>query len=53
MAPIATPRRLRDEDPVHRDQCLPIAGTAGEQITLMSDSFSSTSGTWYLVDPEQ
>ena len=28
-----------------------IMGTAGEQLTLNSDSFSSTSGTWYLVDP--
>ena len=28
-----------------------IAGTAGEQINLTSDSFSSTSGNWYLYDP--
>ena len=28
-----------------------IAGTAGEQITLKSDSFSSTSGVWYLYNP--
>ncbi len=26
-------------------------GTAGQAITLNSVSFSSTSGTWYLVDP--
>ena len=28
-----------------------IAGTAGEQINLTSLSFSSTSGNWYLYDP--
>ncbi len=28
-----------------------IAGTAGEEITLTSESFSSTDGTWYLVNP--
>ena len=28
-----------------------IAGTAGEQITLTSDSFSSTLGNWYLINP--
>ncbi len=28
-----------------------IMGTAGETITLASNSFSSTSGTWYVVDP--
>ena len=28
-----------------------ITGTAGEKITLHADSFSSTSGNWYLVDP--
>ncbi len=28
-----------------------LSGTAGETLTLTSDSFSSTSGTWFLADP--
>ena len=28
-----------------------IAGTAGQKITLTSDAFSSTSGNWYLINP--
>ena len=26
-------------------------GTAGETVNLTSDSFSSTSGNWFVVDP--
>ncbi len=29
------------------------AGTAGETVNLTSDSFSSTSGYWFLVDPSE
>ena len=51
LAPTSTPATVNGTMPGTGTTIYQIAGSAGETITLTSDSFTSTSGSWYLVDP--
>src|SRR5271157_5313779 len=52
LTPTATPAPVSGTlSPGTQASIYQITGTAGQTITLNSVSFSSTSGTWYLVDP--
>src|SRR5208337_3882153 len=52
LAPSSTPTTVSDPNlPGTGTDIYQLMGTAGEQLTLTSDSFSSNSGTWYIVDP--
>ena len=52
LTPTSTPATVAGTlKPGTQTNIFQIMGTAGQTITLQSNSFSSTSGTWYVVDP--